>query len=89
MSFSPLQASLQVTRAVKLQRISMEGGYSAENMAILVIKTKQNVRGRVWCPVRPDLSLFERKVGKIRKRNNKDVVNPNPKTRRTTQKSKT
>ena len=39
-SFSPLQASLQVTRAVKFQRISMEGGYSAENMAILVDSCK-------------------------------------------------
>ena len=38
--FSLLQVALSLTRAVKFQRVSMEGGYNKENLTILAEQGK-------------------------------------------------
>ena len=39
-SLAPLQVSLQVTRGVKLQKVSMEGGWCHENVQILLTQSR-------------------------------------------------
>ena len=41
MSMAPLQVSLAVTRGVKFQRITMEGGWCNENVSLLLEQSKE------------------------------------------------
>ena len=58
-----------------------------QNKAAGKNKKNNSKCGGVWCPVRPELCLFKKKEKEEKQTH--DVVNPEPKTERTRQKSKT
>ena len=46
---SPLQVSLALTRAVKFQRVSMDGGYNHANVQILVEQSRDTIQSLATC----------------------------------------